>query len=165
MSRDHTSPNPFLDSSYSHGYPVQFPLQGNAGPLRQTGHATERNNYVGGAAAQFPDLAIERSAASFPSAAPFQPFYRAVFPRATRDADGVEEMFSWHQKPVDLKQGQAVKAKKMARDQAKASGPILRLRCLSTSGRKGWKKWKVAEAWRPGRRLLKLSTRQALLKQ
>ena len=64
MSRDHTSPNPFLDSSYSRGHPVQFPLQGNAGPLRQTGHATEKNNYVGGAAAQFPDLAIERSAAS-----------------------------------------------------------------------------------------------------
>jgi len=93
-SRDYTSPNPFLDSSYSHGYPVQFPLQGNAGPLRQTGHATERNNYVRGAAAQFPDLAIERSVASFPSAAPFQPFYPAAFPRATRDADSVEEMFS-----------------------------------------------------------------------
>lgn len=92
MSRDHTSPNPFLDSTYGHGYPVQFPLQGNARPFRQTGHATKRNNY--GAVAQFPDLAIERSPATFPSAAPFQPFYPTVFPRATGDADGVEERFS-----------------------------------------------------------------------
>ena len=92
MSGDHTSPNPFLDSTYGHGYPVQFPLQGDVRAFRQTGHATERNNY--GAVAQVPDLAIERPPASFPSATPFQPFYPAVFPRATRDADVVEEMFS-----------------------------------------------------------------------
>lgn len=92
MSRDHTSPNPFLDSTYDHGYPVQFPLQGNVRPFRQTGHATERNNY--GAVSQFPGSAIERSAATFPSAAPFQPFYTAHFPRPIRDADGAEEMFS-----------------------------------------------------------------------
>ena len=45
MSGDHTSPNPFLDSTYGHGYPVQFPLQGDVRAFRQTGHATERNNY------------------------------------------------------------------------------------------------------------------------
>lgn len=39
-------------------------------------------------------MAIERSPATFPSAAPFQPFYPTVFPRATGDADGVEERFS-----------------------------------------------------------------------
>ena len=42
----------------------------------------------------FPGLAIERSAATFPSAAPFQPFYTAHFPRPIRNADGTEEMFS-----------------------------------------------------------------------
>ena len=92
MSRDHTSPNPFLDSTYGHGYPVQFPLQGDARPFRQTGHATDRNNY--GAVAQLPDLASSPSPAPFPSATPFQSFYPAVFARATRDADSVEEMFS-----------------------------------------------------------------------
>ena len=92
MSGDHTSLNPFLDSTYGYGYPVQFPLQGDVRAFRQTGHATERNNY--GAVAQFADLVIERSPASFPSATPFQPFYSAVFPRATRDADAVEEKFS-----------------------------------------------------------------------
>ena len=45
MSGDHTSPNPFLDSTYGHGYPVQFPLQGDVRAFWQTGHATERNNY------------------------------------------------------------------------------------------------------------------------
>ena len=92
MSRDHTSPNPFLDSTYGHGYPVQFPLQGDARPFRQTGHAPDRNNY--GAVAQLPDLASSPSPAPFPSATPFQSFYPAVFARATRDADSVEEMFS-----------------------------------------------------------------------
>ena len=65
-------------------HPVQFLLQGDIRPFRQTGHATERNNY--GTVAQFPDLAIERSPASFPSADPFQPFFPSVFSRATRDA-------------------------------------------------------------------------------
>ena len=92
MSRDHTSPNPFLDSTYGHRYPVQFPLQGDARPFRQTGHAPDRNNY--GAVAQLPDLASSPSPAPFPSATPFQSFYPAVFARATRDADSVEEMFS-----------------------------------------------------------------------
>ena len=77
----------------------------------------------------------------------------------------LKRCFPPHQKHVDLKQGQAVKVKKMAQKQAKPSGPILGLRCLSRSGRKGWKKWKVVEVWRPGRRLFKRSTRQALLKQ
>ena len=95
MSRDHTSPNPLLDSTYGHGYTVQFPPQGNVRPFWQMGHATEvteRNNY--GAVSQFPGSAIKRSPATFPSAAPFQPFYPAVCPRARGDADGAEEMFS-----------------------------------------------------------------------
>ena len=37
MSGDHTSPNPFLDSTYGLGYPVQFPLQGDVRAFRQTG--------------------------------------------------------------------------------------------------------------------------------
>ena len=45
--------------------------------------------------------------------------------------------FTHHQKRVGLKQGKAVKARKMARNQAKASGLILRLQCSSKSGRKG----------------------------
>ena len=72
MSGDQTSPNPFLDST---GYPVQFPLR-YVRPFRLTGHATERIKY--GAVAQLPDLAIERSPASFPSADPFQPFFPSV---------------------------------------------------------------------------------------
>ena len=88
MSRDHNSPIPFVDSTYGHGFPVQFPPQGR--PF-QTGHASERSNC---GVAQFANAAIERSAATFPSAAPFQPFHPAVFQRTPREAEGVENMFS-----------------------------------------------------------------------
>ena len=88
MSRDHNSPIPFVDSTYGHGFPVQFPPLGR--PF-QTGHASERSNY---GVAQFANAAIERCAATFPSAAPFQPFHPAVFQRTPREAEGVENMFS-----------------------------------------------------------------------
>lgn len=127
MSRDHTSQNPFLDSTSDHGYPVQFPLQGNVRPFWQTGHATKRNNY--GAVSQFLGSAIERSAATF----------------ETESSSQSDE--------------------KMVRKQAKPSALMLTLWCLLRNGRKRWKKWKVVEVWRPGRRLFKPSTRQALLKQ
>lgn len=46
--------------------------------------------------------------------------------------------FPHHQKHADLKQVQALKTKKMARNQqVKRSGPISRLQCLLRSGRKG----------------------------
>ena len=74
--------------SYGHGYPVQFPLQGDIRPFRQTGHATERNNY--GTVAQFPDLAIKRSPAwPFSTFLPFS-IFKSYEP--TRDA----KPFSFH---------------------------------------------------------------------